>query len=117
MCFRVAVHEVEAWLLADRQQMARFLGVNPAKIPQTPDSLGDPKRTLVNLARDSPRRDLREDMVPRPNSGRWEGPAYASRLIEFVHRFWRPSAAESRSESLRRCRLALLGVFGLHLDG
>jgi len=116
MCFRVAVHEVEAWLLADRQQMATFLGVNLAKIPQTPDSLDDPKRTMVNLARHSSRKDVREDMVPRPNSGRSEGPAYASRLIEFVHRMWSPSAAEAHSDSLRRCRLALLGIREVNRD-
>jgi len=116
MCFRVAVREVEAWLLADRQQIATFLGVPPSKIPQTPDSLDDPKGTMVNLARRSSRKEVREDMVPRPNSGRSEGPAYASRLIEFVHRLWRPSAAESHSDSLRRCRLALLGIREVDCD-
>jgi len=104
MCFRVAVREVEAWLLADRQSMSQFLGVTLAKVPQDPDSLDNPKGFLVDLARRSRFRDLREDMVPRPASGRSEGPAYASRMIEFAGQHWRPSVAEKSSESLRRCR-------------
>jgi hypothetical protein len=36
---------------------------------------------VVELARYSRRRDIREDMVPRPGSGRSVGAAYTSRLI------------------------------------
>lgn len=107
MCFRVAVRAVEAWLLADREKMAQFLGVAVAKVPRRPDSLDDPKRIIVDLARRSRRRDVREDMVPRPKSGRSEGPAYASRIVEFVQGIWRPDVAEANSESLHRCRAAL----------
>jgi len=107
MCFRVAVREVEAWLLADRKRMSHFLGVPLAKVPQHADSLDNPKRTIVDLARRSRFRDLREDMIPRPASGRSEGPAYASRLIEFAGQHWRPSIAEKSSDGLRRCREAI----------
>ena len=103
MCFRVAVREVESWLLADRQRIAQFLGVAMARVPRSPDSLDDPKRTVVDLSRHSRRREVREDMVPRPGSGRSEGPAYSSRLIEFVQTAWRPSVAVAHSDSLRRC--------------
>ena len=112
MCFRVAVREVEAWLLGDRQRMAEFLGVAVAKVPQAPDSIDDPKRVIVELARLSRQRDFRMDMVPRQNSGRSEGPAYASRLIEFTQRLWRPSVAAKHSDSLRRCREALHRITG-----
>ncbi|MGO8747182.1 MAG: hypothetical protein ACLQNE_14445 [Thermoguttaceae bacterium] len=112
MCFRVAVREVEAWLLADRERIAQFLGVAAAKVSQRPDSLDDPKRTIVDLARHSRRKDVREDMVPRPKSGRSEGPSYASRLIEFTQKLWRPSMAAKHSDSLRRCREALRGITG-----
>lgn len=96
LCFRVAVREVEAWLLADAERMARFLSVPPARVPREPESLADPKRSLVDLARASRRRDIREDMVPRPASGRPIGPAYTSRLIEFARdpeAGWRPGVA------------------------
>lgn len=113
MCFRVAVREVESWLIADQQHIARFLGVAVSRIPVMPETLDHPKETMVDLARQSRKREIREDMVPRPGSGRAVGPAYTSRLIEFASdqvNGWRPDIAASNSESLRRC-LACLRKF------
>lgn len=107
MCFRVAVREVESWLLADRDRIARFLGVAVARVPSAPEVLDDPKRLMVELAVRSRRREIREDMVPRPGSGRPTGPAYASRLIEFIAAHWRPGVSARSSESLRRCLIRL----------
>lgn len=118
MCFRVAVRAVEAWLLADGDAVATFLGVARTAIPSTsPDDLDDPKRTLVDLARQSRRREIREDMVPRPESGRSVGPAYASRLIEFATSTWRPHVAAERSESLRRAIASLERLVQAHGQG
>ncbi|MFI5182892.1 MAG: hypothetical protein ACHQNV_00720 [Vicinamibacteria bacterium] len=106
MCFRVAVREVEAWLLADHQRIAEFLDVNPHWLPRDPESEPDPKQVVVNLARRSRSRDIRRDLVPRVGSGRSEGPAYSSRLIEFVSDRtygWRPTVAARSSDSLARC--------------
>src|SRR6266851_3917621 len=38
MCFRVAVREVEAWLFADRERLARFLSVAVSRIPLAPEA-------------------------------------------------------------------------------
>jgi len=106
MCFRVAVPEVEAWLLGDRERLARFLNVDPGWIPGDPEGLPNPKMQVVNLARRSRSREIFADMVPRRESGRSEGAAYASRLIEFIsdsRRGWRPTVAARSSNSLRRC--------------
>src|SRR3972149_1471008 len=105
MCLRVAVRQVEAWLLADRERLAKFLSVSTSRIPHNPESVEHPKNTLVEIARYSRRRDIREDMVPRPGSGRSVGPAYAARLIEFViseRTGWRPEVAARYSDSLNR---------------
>lgn len=102
LCFRVAVREVEAWLLADAEALARFLAVARSRLPPQPESLPDPKAAMVDLARTSRRRQIREDMVPRPESGRPVGPAYASRLIEFVSDSWRVDEAAKRAQSLQR---------------
>ena len=102
LCFRVAVREVEAWIMADADSLASFLRIGRKKIPSDPEQLEDPKTMMVNLARRSQRRAIKQDMVPREGSGRSVGPAYASRLIEYVQQFWRPEAAGERSESLRR---------------
>src|SRR2546426_5497626 len=106
LCFRVAVREVEAWLLADAERLAGFLTVALSRLPPDPERLDDPKTTMVSLARASRRRDIREDMVPRPESSRQVGPAYASRLIEFVSSCWRPAVAAYRlPETPREARM------------
>jgi hypothetical protein len=102
MCFRVAVREVEAWLLADRERIASFLAVRCNVIPGDPESLANAKEAVVNLARQSRRREIREDMVPRTGSGRIVGPAYSSRVIEFASSHWRPDVASSHAKSLAR---------------
>lgn len=107
LCFRVVVRAVEAWLLADADALAAFLGVARTKVPRDPELLSDPKIEMVNLARASRRSAIRADMVPRDASGRPVGPAYSSRLIEFVSSSWRPDVAAQRSDSLRRAMACL----------
>ena len=110
MCYRVAVRAIEAWLLADVERLAPYLGVSQALIPRLPDEEDDPKRTLVNLARRSQRRTIREGMAPRPGSRVSVGPAYLSCVQAFVsaqETSWRPLVAQDRSDSLRRCLQAL----------
>ena len=111
MCFRVAVREIESWLLADRAGIAAFLGVPASRVPSVVDDLDDPKQTLVDLARRSRRRAIREDMAPRHGSGLSIGPAYTSRMMEFVGvegpNRWRPDVAAQASPSLSRCINAL----------
>jgi len=102
LCFRVAVREIEAWLLADRERIAQFLSVALSKVPLYPEDLENPKEFIVNLSRVSRRRDIRQDMVPRPESGRQIGQAYPSRLIEFISKYWRPDIASEQSISLKR---------------
>lgn len=102
LCFRVAVRMVEAWLLADTERVAAFLGIARSKVPANPEGLDEPKTMMVNLARSSRRKAIREDMVPREGGGRQVGPAYSSRLIEFASSSWRPDVAAARSDSLRR---------------
>jgi hypothetical protein len=103
MCFRIAVRELEAWLLADREEVSRFLNVNQDLVPAFPDGLQDPKLELVNLARHSKTKAIRDDMVPNQSAGQSEGPAYTSRVIEFIATSWRPEIAARSSPSLRRC--------------
>jgi len=110
MFFRVAVRKIEAWLLGDYNRIAAFLGIAESKVPMSPEKLDDPKQVIVSLASRSRRRDIREDMVPRPSSGRAVGPAYTSRLIEFVNDSrsgWRPDVASGNADSLNRCLRSL----------
>jgi hypothetical protein len=102
LCFRVAIRQVEAWLMADAETLASYLGVGRQKIPANPEAVLDAKAEMVNLARVSRRREIRADMVPRQGSGRSVGPAYTSRLIEYAERHWRPEIAALCADSLRR---------------
>jgi hypothetical protein len=114
MCFRVAVRTVEAWILADRERIASWLGVSVVRIPEDPDRLENPKRSLVDLARRSRRRSIRDDLVPREASGRSVGTLYTARMIEYVQDEidgWRPEWALRVSDSLRRC-IASIEQFG-----
>jgi hypothetical protein len=107
MCFRVAVRAAEAWLMADRERMAAFLGVSVARLPMDPDLVADPKQALVNLARHSRRRQILEDMVPEPGTSGRIGPGYAGQIVQFATTRWRPEVAAGLSPSLAGCLRAL----------
>lgn len=102
MCFRVAVHEVEAWLLADREGFAEWASVPVSHIPVDVEAIEQPKERLVDIVRRSRRRARREVIVPHPDSGRVEGPAYTSALSAFVASDWDVEAAARAAPSLAR---------------
>ncbi len=102
MCFRVAVHEVEAWLLGDSAGFAKWSGVRKSLIPSDVETVAHPKEKLVEIVRQSRRSNIREAIVPRQGSGRTEGPAYSSTLSEFVAERWDIEAAAQAAPSLER---------------
>jgi hypothetical protein len=107
MCFRVAVKEVEAWLLADRTNFAQFLQVPAAIVPRNPEIELNPKETIINLARRSRSKTLQLDLVPRAGSHRDTGPGYVDHLSRFALSRWNIRTASSSSRSLRRAVNAL----------
>lgn len=98
--FRIAVKEVEAWLLADRGNMAKFLSVSDAIVPGNCDLIANPKRALVQLARRSRSRAIREGIPPRNGSTASQGGGYNSLLIPFVRDVWNIETARAASPSL-----------------
>ncbi len=107
MKLRVAVRSVEAWLMADRERISRYLSIAQDIVPLDPDGEHHPKTTLVNLARRSTKRSIREDMVPAIGHSRTVGPGYTARVTEFASLYWRPEIAARNSDSLARCVRAL----------
>lgn len=107
---RVAVREVEAWLLADRSGIADFLAISEIKVPSNPERESDPKRTLINLARRSRMRRLTQELVPAAGSSNQIGPLYNARLEEFVSSQWNVIRARTNAPSLDRT-LARLSTF------
>jgi hypothetical protein len=104
---RIAEREVESWLLADVEAMARFLDLSVDLFPANPDVEIDPKLTLVNLARRSTKKSLREDLVPETGSKGMVGKGYILQMRRFVEERWRPLRAQHKSESLRRAIAAI----------
>ncbi len=108
LLFRIAVKEVEAWLLAHREAFAKFLGISVDNIPRDADRIPDPRQCLINLTRRSKKRDLREAIVPPPNSTAKIGKDYNRPLIEFVNESWQVASAQTNSPSLERTMNALI---------
>jgi hypothetical protein len=102
LLFRVAVREVESWVLADRGRFAKFIGIRKTLVPTHVDRIDNPKECLINLTRKSRKRNLREDIVPTEGSTAKQGPDYNGRLISFVEEFWNPHEAMHNSPSLER---------------
>jgi hypothetical protein len=102
LLFRVAVREVESWLLADRDGVAAFLGISRTLIPRRPDELQQPKEELIGLAKRSRNRERCRDIVPPPNSTRKQGPGYNGALGMFAQEHWSPDKASQESPSLLR---------------
>ena len=104
--FRVAIREIEAWLLADRLAIADFLRIRRRTVPDTPEQLVDPKGTLLRLAQGAPRR-IRAGLVPERGSTATIGPEYNVLLADYVKNRWDIGAASARSPSLRRAMSAV----------
>jgi len=112
LLFRVAVMEIESWVMADRRGFADFLSIPVNRIPENTDVILQPKEFLVSLARLSKKTRLRQEIVPLPGATSKVGPGYNSRLGEFVHSHWSVNRAASISVSLQRT-LAQLRDFDL----
>lgn len=100
LLIRVAVREVESWLLADHDAMRCLIGTR-GKLPANPDALPDPKQHLLRLAKHASR-DVRSDLIAGANSVSSQGIGYNARLSALVKNRWSPAKAATRSESLAR---------------
>ena len=99
--FRICVREVEAWLLADREAMAAFLGIKADHVPALPELLPDPKATLIKLAQKASRK-IRVGMTPQGSAP--IGPEYNDLLSGFIAESWSIERAAERAPSLARAR-------------
>lgn len=106
LLFRVAVREIESWLLADHEAMFTLLGRRAPKLPSDPDSLPDPKQALLRFAERAPR-DVREELVAQQGSVASQGLGYNPLLCRWVRETWQPERAATRSPSLRKARTRL----------
>jgi len=104
---RVAVREVEAWLLADVANMADFLSLAPTDLPANIENVAQPKEEIVRLASRSPDPEIRDNLAPRPGSTATTGRLFTRSLIGYVRDRWDVSAAAGNANSLDRALRAL----------
>ena len=106
MLFRVAVREIESWIIADRKNFAKFIGVSLDKIPLKPDEIKEPKEKLISLVKKSRNKVLCSDLAPKDNSASI-GPYYNATLRQFILDRWDLCSAMKNSPSLNKAFLAL----------
>ena len=106
LLFRIAVREVEAWLLADHQAMTQLMG-KKVKLPDAPDALPDPKQFLLKQAKNAPRA-VREDLLAAQGAIARQGLGYNTRLTAWVEKEWSPQRAAEHSRARRALQKAAL---------
>lgn len=118
LMLRIAVREIEAWLLADHQALRTLIG-SRGKLPPDPDALPDPKQFLLRLVARQASREIREELVANAGAIASQGMGYNSRLSHLVATVWDPERAGTRSKSLQRTRnriAELIGRMNQHQD-
>ena len=100
---RFAVNELESWLLADRKGLAEFLSIKISRMPLQPESEAFPKKLLINLARSSRKKSIREGFVPMSGHHAIVGPNYMNLMREFISGYWDIETAMDYAPSLERC--------------
>lgn len=106
--FRVAVKEVESWIIADHAAWAEYIGISEANFSKYPDQLDDPKEHLLNVVHRKGRTKIHREMLPKDAAH--IGPRYNEVLCDFVDNIWKPERAAKNSPSLKRALRALLNV-------
>lgn len=106
LLLRIAVREIESWVLADQDAMRKLIG-DRGKLPPAPDELGDPKAFLLNMVRKYAPRDVKQDLLAERGAMASQGLGYNRRLVAWVKSDWSPDRAAARSPSLLRARQAL----------
>lgn len=106
LLLRIAVREIESWVLADHDAMRKLIG-DRGKLPPAPDELSDPKAFLLNMVRKYAPRDVKQDLLAERGAMASQGVGYNYRLVAWVKSDWSPDRAAVRSPSLLRARQAL----------
>lgn len=102
LLLRVAVREVEAWVLADRARFARWVGVAENEVPPAPEMCRDPKTDLLNLVKKSKNRELKAGLLPKKGAPSKVGLEYNDLLCAFVSNEWCVDDAALLAPSLER---------------
>ncbi len=101
LMFLIPVNEIESWILADRQGFAEHFKVPLNKLPQNPDTLDNPKESLINIIRQYSIKMYKDDLVPIGSEP--YGRNYFNTMKHFIHNKWSQERATQNSPSLKKC--------------
>jgi hypothetical protein len=105
LIFRIAVKEIETWLIGDRHNFSSFFGVPVTKIPNEVEEITNPKSFLIELAKKSRKKEIRENIPPTGTAV--FGPGYNLILQEFIMNHWDCEKARMLSLSLNKTILRI----------
>ncbi len=98
--FRIAVKEAEAWLIGDKINFSKFMGISSAKIKGNSEHINNPKEYIGELAKQSMRKEIRDSLIPQGTAK--VGKTYNTTMVNFVFSQWRVEIARSENHSLDR---------------
>jgi len=97
---RLCVVEIETWLLADRENFAKFLGIRESEIPFNLETeISKPKEFVIALARKSKKKGIKS-IVPEGTAK--QGKGYNLKMVEFIENDWDFRNASLLSRSLQK---------------
>lgn len=104
LLLRIAVAEVENWLLADWTNLREFLEIKREQPPwHNIDKITNSKEVLLNLVQRKAPPRMRKALCPSPSDATaLTGPEYNSKMTEFIRDKWQPRQAAKHSRSLAR---------------
>ncbi len=108
LTFRVAVREIEAWVLSDREAIAEWMKIPVARIPIRVDEVMDPKVEIIRLAQKAKNQDVKRYLPPA--SGAKVGTGYNSLLVRFINNNWDIDRAKINSPSLKKAYQRIAGI-------
>lgn len=106
--FRIAVREIESWILADHTAWAEYIGIPAANFSKHPEQLDHPKEHLLNVIRKKGNTKIHREMLPKESAH--IGPQYNDVMCKFIENLWMPERAAENSPSLKRALGALMRV-------
>jgi hypothetical protein len=65
LVFRVAIREIESWILADVIKFSGYFEVSKDNFREKPDEIRDPKQYIFNVIRAKGTKNQRDAMLPR----------------------------------------------------
>jgi hypothetical protein len=101
LILRIAVPEVESWLIADTQNFSRYFNIPKEEIREDVEDLHDAKEYLFFLIRKYCKKDIQDDILPKGTSTTGKG--YNKRMLKYISSYWKPYNAQKNSDSLFRC--------------